>query len=188
MHTEICLDVQDHEHLHIPVASSKFRNNQGVRLTRALFYEFVQKDPEQAIYTIKDYDWNGYPSLYRLYMEMGDLTEYEFANTYLENWDHWLLLCSTSFFEPVVTRWRQELDLKVRSEALKRIRVEAANGDSKNQFQANKILIDRTWESKLPSAPRGRPSNDELKNELKRRADEQAQLEEDLRRINGDGT
>jgi hypothetical protein len=56
----------------------------GRPLTQALFLE-VNYNPESAVYTRKDYDheYKGkvYPSLKRLYLQMEDVVEYEFANT-----------------------------------------------------------------------------------------------------------
>lgn len=118
-------------------------------------------------------------------MEMEDLTEYEFAQTYFESWEHWNLICLSTFFKPYITKWRKELDLKIRAKALKAIRAEADNPDSKNSFQANKILIDRSWEAKSPDklVKRGRPSEQEVNNELRNQVEEAKRLEDDFTRI-----
>jgi hypothetical protein len=171
---------------------SKFRNKSGVRLLKALFLETNRNNKDQILYTLKEIDWKGFPSLYRLYIEIEDLTEYQFAIKCLESWDHWLVLCETEWFKPYISRWRDELKLKIASEALQRIKTEARDDESKNSFQANKILIDRPWEknrgviSDPPSTNvngRGRPSKQEVQNELKRAAQEERELEEDLERI-----
>src|SRR5574337_902614 len=77
------------------VDKKKMLDGGGKPLTQSLFLEIGYT--EQSIYTLKeeDYMYEGklYPSLKRLYLEMEDLTEYEFANTYLLGWKHWKRLC-----------------------------------------------------------------------------------------------
>src|SRR3990167_1337022 len=92
-----------------------FKNASGARLTQALFYEETGADKSSVIYTLKDQDHEGFPSLYRLYIEMEDILEYEFANKYLDNWSHWEWLTQAGWFKPYVLRWRKELELKIRS-------------------------------------------------------------------------
>lgn len=162
----------------------RFKDSMGRRLTKALFYE--ESDyPDLILFTLNDEDRGDVPSLYRLYMELGDLTEYEFATKYFYNWEHWKLLCTLTWFIPHVARWREELDLKTKAEALKRIKEEANNPKAKNTFSANKVLIDRSWENSKPKAPRraGRPTTIEVQGALKEEVKEAKILDEDYRRI-----
>lgn len=154
----------------------------GRRLYGSLFFEIAKYNKDFCLYTLKRYDWDGYPSLFKLYLEMEDPTEYEFANTYFEDWDHWNRLCQTKWFKPYVTAWREELDLKIKSKALKAIKQEAAKGD-KNKFQANKILLDRSWESKTTTTGRGRPSKEQVEQRVQELAEEEIQANADLERI-----
>lgn len=119
----------------------------NVRYTKALFYEWADATKEGVVYTLKDSDHMGYPSLYRLYMEMDDPTEYEFANKYLDGWEHWEILCASNWFKAYINRWRKELDLKMKAKALAVIRNEANNG-GKNALAASKYLMERGWEPK----------------------------------------
>lgn len=164
-----------------------FKDKMGRKLTKALFLE--ESDyPELVLYSLTDEDRGDVPSLYRLYMELGDLTEYEFATKYFYNWDHWKQLCTLEWFNLHVARWREELDLKTKAEALKRIKEEAKDPKAKNTFSANKILIDRSWENSKPKAPprrAGRPSTVEVQGELKREINEAKVLDEDYKRIMG---
>lgn len=162
---------------------NRFRNAQNGRLLRALFFE-TSEDTEKkyVLYTLKDEDHNGYPSLRRLYLETNDLTEYEFSSLHLDGWDHWEMLCRCSWFKPIVQRWRRELQLKFESQALKVIKLEADNPTSQNKFQANKIILDRI--AKLnPTKVRGRPSKDEVDAELKQQVQIEKELQEDMKRI-----
>lgn len=160
----------------------QFRNDVGLYLLQALFFETTLTHTRQhAIYTLKDHDHEGYKSLYRLYMECDDPTEYSFATTYLDGWGHWERLCRTPFFEPYVERWRKELELRFRSRALQNIKG-LAEGSGRDKLTANKILLDGKW-GKTEAKGRGRPSKEEIKKEASRLADAERQLEDDFNRI-----
>ena len=167
----------------IPQERAKFRNSTNGRYLKGLFFEQTLADKSSVVYTLKDWDHEGFPSLYRLYMEMEDLTEYEFANKYLDGWEHWEMLNACEWFKPYVERWRKELTLKVQARALKALRAEAQSS-SKNSFVANKFLVDRGWVDKSEkSHGRGRPSKDEVKKAADAIALHDKRLEEDMQRL-----
>lgn len=64
-------------------------------LTQGLFLEIGYT--KYSVYTLKDedYEYKGqmFPSLKRIYLEMADAGEYEFATTHLLGWSHCHLLC-----------------------------------------------------------------------------------------------
>lgn len=143
-------------------------------------------DKSTVLYSLKDHDHEGYPSLYRLYMEMEDVTEYEFANAYFDNWEHWEMLLACKWFHPYISRWRRELDLKFKTEAIKVIRHELKEQGSKNKFQAAKMIIDRVWENKEakgPTAKRGRPVKDNTETEDQIEQENLVSMLQDLKRI-----
>lgn len=144
-------------------ATSKFRSEGNNNLlTKGLFFETTLADKSSCLYSLKDRDHpEGYPSLYRLYMETNDPTEYRFATTYLDGWEHWEYLCRLNWFKEYVDRWRKELDLRMKSQALAKIMTEAKTG-SKESFSANKYLLEKGWEPK-DGSKRGRPSKEEIK-------------------------
>ena len=147
------------------LSTTKFKNASGRRYTKALFFETIMdSDKSTAVYTLKDQDHAGLPSLNRLYLELADPTEYLYATKYLEVWEHWQELCACVWFEPYVDRWRVELELKLKAEALARIKAEARS-TSKNAFTANKLLLDGGWIDKGSRAPGkvGRPSTAAVK-------------------------
>ncbi len=127
----------------------------NVLKTKSLFYEYA--GPE-AFFSLKDHDLRiirrdpltqevtldkVFPSLYLLYKEANDITEYDFASTYLESYDHWLKLCKCTWFkQDYLRRWRRDLELKQKATALKQI-VKEASSSSKNSFQANKFLFEK---------------------------------------------
>ncbi len=164
---------------------SKFRHpvtNQ--RKLRQLFFETQMADKSDVVYTLKDQDHEGYPSLYQAYMSTDDPTEYLFATQFLDGWDHWEMLCQCTWFKPYVSRWRRELEIKHRALALQRIKALASDPTSKDFHQANKFLVNAGWDEK-PQSKRGRPSKDEVSKAAKAMADEAKTMDEDLQRIQG---
>jgi hypothetical protein len=160
-----------------------YRNASGARYYSGLFYE--RANPvESALYTIKDYDseYMGrvYPSLYRLYLSERDVLEYTFANKYLDGWEHWTTLCDQQWFKPLATRWRHELELIIRSEALDRLRQDAAS-NSRSAAMSNRLLLERGWS--VEKNTKGRPSKAEIKKEANRLAQDRYDLQADAQRV-----
>lgn len=162
---------------------SEFRLANRKRLLKGLFYETTGSDKTGVKYTLKDEDHLGYPSLSRLYLSMEDPTEYNFAITHLESWDHWQMLCATAWFKPFISKWRIELEVKIKSEAIANIRAEA-KAKSKGSFAANKWLVEKGWEPKEgQTRTRGRPTKDQINQAANELASESLRLQEDLERI-----
>lgn len=168
-------------------SGSKFKGDTGVLLTKSLFFE-TSLDKSKVQYTLKDFDHtvNGvtYPSLYLLYMKEGDPIEYSFAQKHLDSWSHWELLCNTTWFKPYVERWRKELELRTKSEALEKL-TELAKGEGRDAAMANKYLLESGWKEKKTGPGRGRPSKEEVSNAARDIALSGAQIEEDFERIVG---
>ena len=169
------------------VRSSKFRNDNNQKLLTALFIETVQKNGTRehfTLYTLRDQDYKGYPSLYRLYMEEGDVTEFRFASKHLESFEHWEALKACVWFKDHATRWAKELELKIRSDALAEIELVAANKDDKNAFNANKFLITGGWKSEQEKKSTvGRPSKALIKEEASKLFQASASVDDDIKRL-----
>lgn len=137
----------------------------GRPITQSLFLEGSYSD--FCIYTTKDWDYEYkgkmYPSIKRLYLEMEDPTEYEFANTYFLGWDHWKRICDNKSLQPFIQSMRDELELKLRSRAVRQVMQQADQGS----FQATKWLADKGWDKRTA----GRPSKDEINKEIRMRSD-----------------
>ena len=176
--------LHSHKELKVDLVDpSRFRSINNARFLKGLFFE-TSTNPETVLYTLKDRDHNGFPSLYRLYIEADDDTEYTFAVANLDGWEHWEMLCNCSWFIPFVSRWRKELFLKRTSTLLKNIAAEASDSKSKNHFAANKLLLDREWEGKVPkNSKRGRPTREEVEGKLKEEANDIKRQRDDLARI-----
>ncbi len=162
--------------------NSRFRNGANSRLMKQLFFENCYgQDTKLAVYTLKDWDHEGYPSLYRLYMDTADLKEYTFAEEYLDGLEHWEMLCKTNWFKPYAERWRKELLLKTQGMALKRIQEVAQTKDHKSAYEASKFLLAASWAS--PGHSKGRPSKEQVKEEAQRIAQTEKEIAEDAERI-----
>lgn len=134
-------------------------DNRGKFLTLGLFLEVAYAD--SALYTLKevDYTYEGrfLPSLKRLYLEMEDPTEYDFATKYLCGWRHWQRIVENKVLRIHVDEWRDELEYRLRSKAVKHMLASAQEGN----FQAAKWFADRGWSSRAA----GRPSKAEIESE-----------------------
>lgn len=158
---------------------SKFKDSKERWLTQSLFLELGYS--EFAVYTLKEEDHEykntTYPSLKRLYLELEDVTEYIFATEYLGGWQHWRRLCANKVIAKHIEEWREELELKLRSQGL-RATIEMALDEDKPSFAAAKFLVDKGWATK-----RGRPSKEELEREKKVRDKVADEFTDDWERI-----
>jgi hypothetical protein len=143
--------------------STKFKNVSNRFYTKALFYEMNITDKSTILYTLKDEDHLGYLSLYRLYMEMDDLTEYEFATTYFHSWQHWDEISNAGWFQPYISKWREELFLRRKMRHIREIE-KIAEAGGRDSLVAQKYLLERAWEKSERSSPKkrvGRPDKPE---------------------------
>lgn len=161
---------------------SKLRDSRGRPLTQSLFLE-VGYNTEFAVYTLKDddheYEGNIYPSLKKLYLAHEDPTEYDFACTYLLGWQHWQRIVRNRVFSKTIEEWREELELKVRSQAVREILIQSA---SDKGFQAAKWIADKGWDKRTA----GRPSNADIERETKVQAKINEEYNADVVRLIND--
>lgn len=157
---------------------NKFKDSQGKWLTQSLFLEF--KWNEDALYTLgdsdKEYKGRILPSIKRLYIELGDVTEYEFANEHFGGWNHWKKLRGNKAIAKHIDEAKDELELKLMATGVKQI-IEHAKGDK--GYQAAKWLADRGWDTRKA----GRPSKDEVEGELKKQAQDADEYSADVLRF-----
>lgn len=159
------------------IDKTKLVDGQGKPLTQSLFLEIGYTD--FSVYTLKDqdYEYNGkmYPSLKRLYLEMEDPTEYEFANECLLGWRHWIRLCENKQIAKHIDEWRAELEYKLRSKAVRMMLSSAKGGN----YQAAKWFADRGWSNKGA----GRPSKADVEHERQVQARLGEEYSEDVVRL-----
>jgi len=169
------------------VDKTKFKNASGTYIIKPIFFEFDDARHEYTVYTLKEQDleYQGriFPSLRRLFIEAEDPTEYSFAVAHLDSWAHWKKLSSAPFFKPYLKEWREELEIRLRSSALLRMKARAV-GTSKDAMQADKILLSGGWKTEEEKSV-GRPSKEKIKEEAERMFSERSEFDEDFDRILG---
>ncbi len=142
---------------------NKLKDSEGRPLTQGIFLE-VGYNTDLAVYTLKDEDheYKGkvYPSLKALYLKHEDPTEYDFANQHLLGWNQWKRLLANKSIRKHIDEWREELELKLRSQAVQDIIQMSAE---EKGFQAARWLADRGWEKKGA----GRPKKDTSEHDSK---------------------
>lgn len=116
----------------------------------------------------------------RTFLALKDPTGYAWAMTYLADYAHWKTLCGLTWFKDALDLWKEELDLLLQSEALKKIE-ETARGDTQSAYQAAKYLAN--LEHRRTSSGRGRPSKAEVAGELKRQTEAAALINDDYNRV-----
>lgn len=155
----------------------------GRPLTQSLFLE-IGYNTQFAVYTLKDndheYGGKTYPSLKRLFLEHEDPTEYDFASTYLLGWNHWKRLNDNQMLAHHFEEWREELELKIRSQAVRDVMGMCAE-NAQGSFQAAKWLADKGWDKRGP----GRPSKADMEKEKKIRERIDDEFSADVKRMSG---
>lgn len=145
------------------IDKSKFLDTAGRPLTQSIFLEIGYT--EYAVYTLKEFDYmykgQHYPSLKKLFLQEEDPTEYDFATKHLLGWNHWKRLCENKQIARHVTEWREELELKIRSNAIREM--QALCGSENGNYSAAKFLADRGWDKRAA----GRPGKNELEKEAR---------------------
>lgn len=160
-----------------------FRNDQDKLIYTGLFVE--EYASPYNMYTLSDKDktirGGTYPSLYRLYIEEADVTEYNFASKYFESYQHWDTLTKMPFFVPFIERWRKELELKIKSQALADIMKQAKSEDFKKAFEASKFIYEKVYVGEKNT--KGRPSKKQIKEEAEKQAKESKVVLNDFERL-----
>lgn len=141
------------------MSKQNFVNSNNTRLVLGLFIEW-DNDRSNAVYTIsrkdKIVDGTVYPSLYRLYMETGDITEAKFVENYLYDQEQWERLCGNAHLKDEIARWRQELRLRLQGQLVDQLMSDAFSG-SKSSMSSAKYLLDHVVKPRRA----GRPSKQE---------------------------
>lgn len=132
------------------VDKTKLKDTIGRPLTQSLFLEHNYS--EYAYFTLNDddkmYEGRLFPSLKKLYLEVADPTEYQFAIKHLLGWTHWQRLNENKALVKHFDQWRQELEVMLRSEAL------LAISDMNENFQAQRFLAEKGWEKGTVGRPK----------------------------------
>lgn len=159
----------------------------GAFQTKGLFYETTLPDERPYFgtkWTLKEKDLvigdKTYTSMKRIYLEMEDVTEYDFAIATLGSYKHWERLVESPIIRKHIDQWRKELNLKLKARAMKSI-IKSATEDEKLSFQAMKYLADNEYLDR--KSKRGRPSKEEVSAELRKEVEISKTFRDDAERI-----
>jgi hypothetical protein len=125
--------------------------------TKSLFYETSYGNMEWVIFTLKEDDIEAHGrsllSLRKLYMSLvpSDPTEYEFAQTVFGSWSIWETIAKSPLLRKDVAEWRREVEIKIKSQAIRSIAEEMKSG-GRSSFGAAKLLLEKGWLDKDTAA------------------------------------
>lgn len=161
--------------------NNPLKDKDGRWRTASLFIE-TNRDNYTPIWTTKDEDVEVdgvmYPSLKKIYFSYDHTPglEYDFAIESFKSWDHWVKLCGSQL-RATFAEWREELDIKLKANAVRSI-IRVAKGTDAAGANAAKYLAEKGYANK-----RGRPSKEEVARERKVAAGVEKELEDDLERM-----
>lgn len=149
-----------------------------------IFYEFNKTAHEDypPLYTMREDEWLGLPSAYRIYMEAD--SEYSAAMILTGSWQHWKRLLKCKPFMDGSTdggqwsglnAWREEKKIREQAIAYNQLKISAATGN----VTAQKLIYEGEKDAKV----RGRPSKAEVKKEAAAQAEADQKVKQDLERI-----
>lgn len=130
---------------------SVFCDDTGKRVVVGLFEEFDRPDRKFRP-RFKLADWK------ETFLEARDPSEYEAAMRLVGDWDHWLLIRQHPFISPIIDKWHEELEIKLRSEAIKKMLYHA---NQPGGTAAAKWLADKGYSVDAPKKKVGRPISKE---------------------------
>jgi hypothetical protein len=147
----------------ITIDKSRLKGKNGGYITQSLFLELSYDNPQYALFTLNGedrmYKGQNMISLKALYLEMEDIVGYTFANTYLYDWQHWERMKKNKRIGTEILKWEEELDIKMRSNAVRAINEKADDG----HMEAAKYIAEAKWKQRGA----GRPTNLDKQNHLK---------------------
>jgi hypothetical protein len=161
----------------------KFKDGNGKYRTLSLFLEY--RGANEPLYTLKKYTLPGNPpSLYQLYLEEADPTEFNFALKYFGGlYEHWEVITNCNWFKPYVAEMRKDLSIKLQADHYQQMKLLAVLATKQgDKIAALKWLaLNSGYESGKPT--RGRPSALEVEGRLKEELKALNDDKEDLKRL-----
>lgn len=156
-------------------------DSMGSMKTLSLFIEFRRHGIE-PIMSLSHYEreYEGKPlvSLKKIYMEEEDLEEYKVAIRVFGSWNHWKKLLGNAKITAYIEEYREELETKIRSEAVRAL-VKTATLEGAKGTAAAKYVAEKGWNKRKAGAP----SKNEVTRELKVQTRMDSELKEDMKRI-----
>lgn len=160
----------------------------GNWLLQALFYETAKPEhTDKILFSLKPYDYEGYPSFLRLYLELEDVTEYRVATELLGGIPHWERLCRAPFFKEHLELFRRSLMLKMKSDSLRLLQADAKSA-SKSSASSSKYLLSQGYDSVSPDKRKaGRPTKEQILKVANDEASFYVDINDDYERIKLNG-
>ena len=152
----------------VAINKEVMKTPQGNFVTQSLFYEYNQQEnKDSAGFTIKDEDITRFGKKYlsarKLYLELGDVTEDDFADKYLLGRKHWERLLQNVVIRRHINEWREALERKIRRDAMKSIIKQAEKGN----YGAARFLAMGDWKPKQNmNGKKAREKEDAIRQEL----------------------
>ena len=150
----------------------------------SLFAETTNYPDLPALYTLGDQDrWNVeetrfYKSIRKIYLEIGDPTEYLFAQKVFGSWEHWVALREKSYMKKHVERWRYELEVRTQAAAVQEVMNQLKSDNKATALAAAKYMAERGWEKK-----QGRPSKADMERKQSLDKEIASQVTDDYKRL-----
>lgn len=162
-----------------PNLQGAYKDDLGYRPIFTLRTSDFVLGPSNQFY--RDNDSNLLKSIYQLYLEYNDPSEYSFAQGTFgqDGWTHWLKIRKCSFFKDIYEKMQAALRAKLEAEAIQAVRQVAQTVTGTQALQAAKWLHDAVQ----PKKGKGRPSKEQITLEAKKLAQEEKDAGADGARI-----
>jgi hypothetical protein len=118
----------------------------------------------------------------KAYVEEEDPTGYKVSQKLLGGYKLWTVLMKTKWFQEAKKDWDEELDARLKSQGIEKLKGIMTDGMPAQQLQAAKYLANLEYKGEARSS-RGRPSNFEVEKAAREAAEEQSTLAADSERI-----
>lgn len=163
-----------------------YKNESNQRYSKQLFLEQWRTLPidlrsVEPPFTL-NYPRDGFICLREEYIADGDPTGYKTAMRIFGEYSYWEYLNGIGWFKEAKAAWDRELDAKLKSEGVSKIR-ELAKGDDPKALNAAKFLATLEYKKGNTALKRGRPSKEEIEGNLKEETRNRDAVNEDAARI-----
>lgn len=134
------------------VDKTKFRDGSGKRVVLQLFKEFARVDVKfKPVYSLEE--------VKQVFLDCRDPSEYDVAMKVVGDWEHWEEIRNHPLIKPHVEKWHKELEVKLRSEAIKQM---VSHSKQPGGTAAAKWLADKGYASEGVKKGVGRPKKEEV--------------------------
>ena len=137
----------------------------GSYKTQSIFLETSLNDTTNVLMTLKEfpvtYKGKELPSLRQEFMADADPTGYTTAIRLFGSWNHWQRLKANKMINKFIMQYEDELDVMIRSGAVKAL-IESAMEDGGKGTTAAKYIAEKGWDKRKAGAPSKQEKEREL--------------------------